>query len=100
MKIQGSTFLVTGGSSGLGLATVNRLVENGGNVVVADMQQGDLPPQAVYIRTSVTNPDEVQAAVDLTFSKFGGLHGVIPYPTCKTYWLSMAGNCMIFSTFS
>ena len=30
-----------------------------------------------YIKTSVTNPDEIQAAVDLAFSRFGSLRGVI-----------------------
>lgn len=79
MKIQGSTFLVTGGSSGLGLATVKRLASLGGNIINADLGNPDAstPPDVVFLKTSVTNADEVQAAVDLAFSKFGGLHGVI-----------------------
>lgn len=77
MKIKGSTFLVTGGGSGLGLATVNLLSSLGGNIVVADLAHAELPAETHFIKTSVTNPDEVQAAVDLAFSKYGGLHGVI-----------------------
>lgn len=79
MQIKGSTFLVTGGSSGLGLATVQRLAAGGANIINADLGapgEGH-PPEAQYIKTSVTNPDEVQAAVDLAFSAFGGLHGVV-----------------------
>ena len=37
MKIKGNTFLVTGGSSGLGEACVRRLVAGGANVVIADV---------------------------------------------------------------
>ncbi len=36
MQIKDRVFLVTGGASGLGEATVRLLVENGGKVVVAD----------------------------------------------------------------
>jgi NAD(P)-dependent dehydrogenase (short-subunit alcohol dehydrogenase family) len=32
---------------------------------------------AAFLRTSVANPDEIQAAVDLAFSRFGSLRGVI-----------------------
>ncbi|AFM12300.1 SDR family NAD(P)-dependent oxidoreductase [Turneriella parva] len=79
MKIEGSTFLVTGGSSGLGRATVERLMSLGGNVVIADLSKPEGLTQISYdfLKTSVTNPDEVQAAVDLAFSRFGGLQGVI-----------------------
>jgi len=79
MQVKGNTFLVTGGSSGLGLATVQRLISHGGNVVIADLSKPEGLTQVSYefLKTSVTNPDEVQAAVDLAFSKFGGLHGVI-----------------------
>ena len=37
MKIAASTFLVTGGSSGLGAACVQMLSEEGANVVIADL---------------------------------------------------------------
>jgi NAD(P)-dependent dehydrogenase (short-subunit alcohol dehydrogenase family) len=87
MKIKDNTFLVTGGSSGLGLATVKRLSEFGGNVINADTSaplsaglgnpDASTPPEVVFLKTSVTDPDQVQAAVDLAFTKFGGLHGVI-----------------------
>ena len=38
MQIRNSIFLVTGGASGLGAATARMAAENGGKVVIADMQ--------------------------------------------------------------
>ena len=37
MEIAGKTFLISGGGSGLGAATARRLVADGGNVVLADV---------------------------------------------------------------
>ena len=38
MQIQNNVFIITGGASGLGAATARMLVENGGKVVLADVQ--------------------------------------------------------------
>ena len=38
MQIQNSVFIVTGGASGLGAASARMLSENGGKVVIADVQ--------------------------------------------------------------
>jgi NAD(P)-dependent dehydrogenase (short-subunit alcohol dehydrogenase family) len=84
MKINGSTFIVTGGSSGLGAATVETLLAEGGNAVIADVNRvaGDelarrLGKQARFIETDVTREDHAQAAVRLALEAFGGLHGLI-----------------------
>jgi NAD(P)-dependent dehydrogenase (short-subunit alcohol dehydrogenase family) len=37
MNINNKTFLVTGGASGLGLATAKMIIENGGNAVLLDI---------------------------------------------------------------
>ncbi|HRG70053.1 MAG TPA: SDR family NAD(P)-dependent oxidoreductase, partial [Thauera aminoaromatica] len=39
MKIANSVFLVTGGASGLGAATARMVVEGGGRVVLADLNE-------------------------------------------------------------
>ena len=39
MKITNRTALVTGGASGLGAATVKRIVAAGGNVIILDVQE-------------------------------------------------------------
>ena len=36
MDIRNSTFIVTGGASGLGAATVEMILANGGSAVIAD----------------------------------------------------------------
>jgi NAD(P)-dependent dehydrogenase (short-subunit alcohol dehydrogenase family) len=37
MNIQNKTFIVTGGASGLGLATAQMIIGNGGNAVLLDI---------------------------------------------------------------
>ncbi|MGB5372974.1 MAG: 3-hydroxyacyl-CoA dehydrogenase [Polyangiales bacterium] len=71
MKIAGSVALVTGGASGLGEATVRRLVSQGGRAVIVDLNAdrgkklaAELGDAATYAQADVSNADEVQAAVD------------------------------------
>lgn len=75
MEIQGSTFLVAGGGSGLGAATALVLEGAGANVVVADLKRGDVG-KARFVETDVTDEDSVKAAVDAAL-EFGGLHGAV-----------------------
>ena len=84
MNIRNKTFLVTGGSSGLGAACVRQLVAAGGRVVIADLnEEGGLAltaecgSSAHFSRTNVTDSDNVQAAINLALDEFGSLHGVI-----------------------
>src|SRR5262245_18523548 len=84
MQIHGSTFLITGSASGLGAACARRLASAGGNVVVADLNDGEgaalaeeLGATARFIRTDVTSQSEAQAAVDLALREFGDLHGLV-----------------------
>jgi NAD(P)-dependent dehydrogenase (short-subunit alcohol dehydrogenase family) len=76
MNVEGSTFLVAGGGSGLGEATARLLAESGANVVVADLKGEGLPENVRFVETDVTDNRSVQAAVDAAL-EFGGLHGAI-----------------------
>jgi NAD(P)-dependent dehydrogenase (short-subunit alcohol dehydrogenase family) len=84
MIITGKTFIVTGGASGLGLATAQMIVENGGNVLIADVnteggQQAEqaLGTNAKFVRTDVTDEASVQTAIQTALDTFGGLNGAI-----------------------
>jgi NAD(P)-dependent dehydrogenase (short-subunit alcohol dehydrogenase family) len=82
MQIRNSIFLVTGGASGLGAATARMAAENGGKVVIADMQ--DDAGQALakelggrFAKCDVTSEADGQAAVALAVKEFGGIHVLV-----------------------
>lgn len=71
MKLDGAVVIVSGGASGLGAATVRRLVAGGARAVIADRDEArggelarELGQGAVFVKTDVTKADEVQAALD------------------------------------
>ncbi|MDD3445987.1 MAG: SDR family NAD(P)-dependent oxidoreductase, partial [Zavarzinia sp.] len=82
MQITSKTFIVTGGASGLGLATAKMVVAAGGNAVLVDVNPNgasvaeELGPSAIFVKTDVTNADDAQAAVDAALAKFGAVHGL------------------------
>ncbi len=81
MEIKGKTAIVTGGASGLGAATVKRLLDQGANIVIADMNvlNANLfmkelgADNVVFAEVNVTNTEQIQAAVDLAMEKFGAI---------------------------
>ena len=84
MQINNNTFVVTGGSSGLGAATVEMIHAAGGNAVIADVGKtlGDALAQrlgfkARFIECDVTREDHAVATVELAVKTFGALHGLI-----------------------
>jgi NAD(P)-dependent dehydrogenase (short-subunit alcohol dehydrogenase family) len=84
MQLQGSTFLISGGASGLGAACARRFSAAGARVVLADVNASagehlarELGGNARFALTDVTNEATVKSAVDLAVSEFGGLQGAI-----------------------
>jgi NAD(P)-dependent dehydrogenase (short-subunit alcohol dehydrogenase family) len=79
-ELAGKVAIVTGGASGIGRATVERFVEEGARVVIADVDVDagqslarELGDVAAFQQTDITDADQVQAAVDFTVEHFGGL---------------------------
>jgi NAD(P)-dependent dehydrogenase (short-subunit alcohol dehydrogenase family) len=75
VRIEESTFLVAGGGSGLGEATVRMLVDSGARVVVADLR-GEAPEGCRFVETDVTDEGSVRAAVNAAL-EVGGLRGAV-----------------------
>jgi NAD(P)-dependent dehydrogenase (short-subunit alcohol dehydrogenase family) len=84
METKGNTFIITGGASGLGEATLRSIVETGGNAAAFDVSDGkgeklaeELGDSVIYCRTDVTDEGSVNEGIQKTLERFGGIHGVI-----------------------
>ena len=83
MQIANQVFVVTGGASGLGEATVRMLCARGGRVVIADVQAergarlaAELGAAAQFVRCDVTSEADARAVVDAA-GKLGTLRGLV-----------------------
>ena len=84
MEISNKVALITGGASGLGMATAETLIESGANVMLLDLNEDNakkaaesLGDKCSYVVANVTEEDSVQNAVNETVKKFGGIHIVV-----------------------
>jgi NAD(P)-dependent dehydrogenase (short-subunit alcohol dehydrogenase family) len=84
MRIEGRTFLVTGGASGLGGAAARAFIGAGGNVAILDVNAEtgaraakDLGAKALFVRTDVTSEADVKGALAAATERFGGIHGAV-----------------------
>jgi NAD(P)-dependent dehydrogenase (short-subunit alcohol dehydrogenase family) len=78
--------IVTGGASGIGKKTAEMFVEQGGKVLIGDIDDAEGQKTAdeiaanfgaenvVYTHLDVSDPEQCQAAVDKAVSEFGGVH--------------------------
>ena len=83
MNLGGSTFLVTGGASGLGAATVRMVVAGGGNAVIADLKEREGEALATelgaarFVRTDVTDEASSAAAMAAAVGGYGRVDGLV-----------------------
>lgn len=83
MNLEGASAVVTGGASGLGLATVMRLLDQGAKVTIADLatsngekMASELGANARFVAADVTDPVAMEAVYD-TAEKQGVLRALV-----------------------
>jgi NAD(P)-dependent dehydrogenase (short-subunit alcohol dehydrogenase family) len=72
-RFEGKVALVTGAASGIGRATVERLVAEGASVIGVDVQAFDAPEGVAVRAGDVTDPEVARGAVDEAVERFGRL---------------------------
>jgi NAD(P)-dependent dehydrogenase (short-subunit alcohol dehydrogenase family) len=84
MQLNGTTFIITGGASGLGAAVARMVVGEGGRVVIADVKDAEglafareLGAAARFAHTDVTDEASAKAAIGAAVDAFGGLQGLV-----------------------
>lgn len=86
-RLEGRTVIVTGGGSGIGKGTCERLADEGANVGVLDRrfplarevadqirQKGG---EALAVECDVTNEAQMEASINQVAEQFGGLYGMV-----------------------
>ncbi len=83
-RFDGRSVVVTGAASGIGEATARSLVEEGGRVVIADLQEergaalaDELGDAAVFCKADVCIEEDIAEAVATAQRAFGGLYGMV-----------------------
>lgn len=81
MNVKDKVIIVTGGASGLGLASSKQLVAQGAKVAAFDLNQqagdalvAELGAQAMFVRVDVTDSTSVEAAIAAVVARFGAIH--------------------------
>jgi NAD(P)-dependent dehydrogenase (short-subunit alcohol dehydrogenase family) len=81
-RLQGKTALITGGGSGIGLASARGFLAEGANVVLAGRDEAKLRKalqslahdgQVLHQAADVSKPDQVEALVRHAVERFGGI---------------------------
>ena len=107
-RLTGKVAAITGGASGIGAGTVRRFVEEGAEVLIADLDEtkgaalaAELGSATAFLRTDVSKEEDVAAMVaettdrfgriDVLFNNagFGGALGPIESTTVADYDLTM-----------
>ena len=84
MDISGKVALITGGASGLGLATAEKLLAAGSKIMLVDLNEDNAKKAAenlgdgtAFAIANVTDEDSVTNCIKATVEQFGGIHIVV-----------------------
>lgn len=83
MRFENKVLLVTGGASGIGRATAERVVAEGGRAAIVDLDLGRAQevaaslPGCVGLAANVADDAQVAAAVGAAVEQLGGIHLVL-----------------------
>lgn len=84
MKINNIIALVTGGASGLGEAVVRDILKGGGAAAILDTDADrgealskELGNRAVFVKTDVTNEENVKSSIDTAIKTFGSINAAV-----------------------
>lgn len=87
MKFSSKVCVVTGAASGIGLAIARELGQNGGKIVLSDMDEAKGKKaieelnkeniECLFIKSDVTKENEVKHLVEETVKKFGSLNVMV-----------------------
>ncbi|MGB8196761.1 MAG: SDR family NAD(P)-dependent oxidoreductase [Acidimicrobiales bacterium] len=84
MELKGKTAVITGGASGIGLATAIQFSKAGANLVLGDIEEGPLEHEVkelrshgatvIGVRCDVAKESDVEALRDAALKEFGAVH--------------------------
>ncbi|MEH7502107.1 glucose 1-dehydrogenase [Neobacillus drentensis] len=84
MRLLGKIAIITGGGGGIGRSTAIRFAKEGARVAVADIDSAigeetvrlikEDGGEAIFVKTDVTDSEQIKALINTTTSTFGALH--------------------------